>query len=100
MESSGTEGLRKVYATINCCSQGASISQVLAIGLFVGIEILGFNLITSMLDQKSAAMHFLMILSYLSLLILLIEYIHLLAVDPSDPRLQNSTFHLEGVEEK
>lgn len=51
-----------------------------------------------MLDQRSAAMHFLMALTYLSLLLLIIEYIRLLVVDPSDPRLSDKNYKEEGVE--
>jgi len=41
-----------------------------------------------MLDQRSAGMHFLMALAYLSLFVQLIEYMRLLLIDPSDPRLK------------
>jgi hypothetical protein len=41
-----------------------------------------------MLDQRSAGMHFLMALAYLSLLVQIIEYVRLLVADPSDPRLK------------
>lgn len=53
-----------------------------------------------MLAQSSSAMHFLMALGYAALLALVVEYIHLLAVDPSDPRLQEKNYLEEGVEEK
>lgn len=72
MQSNSLKDEKKPYLPINCCSQGPSISQVLAIGLFVGIEILSFNLIPNMLAEKSPAMHFLMALSYLALLFLII----------------------------
>ncbi len=94
------EATTKPYSSINCCSQGPSISQALAIGFLVGIEILGFNLIPSMLDQHSAGMHFLMAAAYLSLLIMVGVYIHLLVVDPSDPRLLDKGYHVSGVDEK
>jgi hypothetical protein len=51
MQSEEIQRTKSIYTPVNCCSQGASISQLLAIGLFIGIEILGFNLIASMLAQ-------------------------------------------------
>jgi hypothetical protein len=43
-------------------------------------------------------MYFLMALGYLALLTLIVEYIHLLVVDPSDPRLQDKNYKAEGEE--
>lgn len=100
MEPQTNAEQNKIYKTINCCSQGASISQTLAIGLFVGIEILSFNLIASMLAQCSSAMYVLMAMSYTALLFLIVEYIRLLVIDPSDPRLQDSNYRAEGITEK
>jgi hypothetical protein len=37
-------------------------------------------------------------MSYISLLLLLIEYVRLLVIDPSDPRLQDKNFHADGIE--
>jgi hypothetical protein len=59
----------------------------------VGIEMLGFNLIPSMLDQRSSGMYFLMAVGYLSLVIMVGVYIHLLIVDPSDSRLLDKNYH-------
>lgn len=61
---------------------------------------LGFNLIPSMLDQHSSGMYFLMAVGYLSLVIMVGMYIHLLIVDPSDRRLLDKNYHPSGVEEK
>lgn len=53
-----------------------------------------------MLNQSSSGMYFIMALCYFSLLCLLIEYIRLLVVDPSDERLKNRQNHPAGIEEK
>lgn len=49
MDQQAIEMEEKQYKPISCCSQGASISQILAIGLFVGILIINFNLIPHMI---------------------------------------------------
>ena len=46
-----------------------------------------------MLNQHSPGMHFLMVTCYLSLVVMVGVYIHLLIVDPSDPRLLDKNYH-------
>lgn len=53
-----------------------------------------------MLNQSSSGMYFIMALCYFSLLCLLIEYIRLLVVDPSDERLKDPQYHPADIEEK
>lgn len=91
---------QKEYGSINCCSQGASISQILAIGLIIVIQIINLNLVPSMLNQKSPVMHAVMGICYFSFLILIIEYIRLLVIDPSDPRLKKRGYSEDEIEEK
>jgi palmitoyltransferase len=64
------------------------------------MEILSFNLITNMLNLKSGVMYALMGMFYLSFLVSIIEYIHILVFDPSDPRLSDKNYHDPSVEEK
>ena len=45
-------------------------------------------------------MHVIMAFSYVSLLCLIIEYARLLASDPSDPRLKDSSFQAASVIEE
>jgi hypothetical protein len=45
-----------------------------------------------MIRLKSEAMHFLIGLYFLSLIILSVQYIRLLVIDPSDPRLQDPNY--------
>lgn len=53
-----------------------------------------------MLNQSSGVMYAIMGLCYCSLLFLLIEYVRLLVIDPSDERLRDRQYHPEGIEEK
>lgn len=73
---------------------------MLAIGLFLAIEILSFNLVPHMLSTESPAMHVIMAFAYISLLCLIVEYIRLLVSDPSDPRLRDGSYQEVGIEEK
>lgn len=45
-----------------------------------------------MINLKSQAMHVLIGLYFFSFLFVLIEYIRLLVIDPSDPRLQDQNY--------
>lgn len=100
IHNSAIENPQQPYKPITCCSVGASISQVLAIGLFLAIEILGFNLVPHMLRTESPAMHVLMAFAYIALLCLIVEYVRLLVSDPSDPRLKDSSYQNASIEEK
>ena len=70
---------------------------MVALGLFLVMLVLGGNLIRSMVKQASGLMYFMMGVSVLALVVVVIEYVRLLVIDPSDARIHNAG---EGVGEE
>jgi palmitoyltransferase len=70
-----------------------SISQILAIGLMLTIILVHSNLIPSILGLEKWAYILLFTIHYLSLILILIDYMFLLLSDPVDPLVISSDNH-------
>jgi len=80
----------KSYKPINSCTRGLSIPQIISIAIFACIDILVFNLIPRILQLDYTYLYAILGLKYFTFIILLILYIALLVIDPSDIRLKSN----------